>query len=223
MKRYKRELPKFLEIEDLERLEKPIIDEIKMTKAKEVLNSKDKIAIRDFAVLTLVYSCALRISEALNLELHNINFKKQYMIVYDSKGDDRMVSIPAPVIGILKEWLKVRPNWKNNNYLFCNIKGTTRPSEEGKPLRRNYYNRLISKLADITGVRMAGGGELVKPHPHTLRHTRAVNLRDHGVKLDVIQQILGHRNISTTQVYAKVKNEIINKVQQDNLDGIVNI
>lgn len=223
MKRYKRELPKFLEIEDLERLEKPIIDEIKMTKAKEVLNSKDKIAIRDFAVLTLVYSCALRISEALNLELHNINFKKQYMIVYNSKGDDRMVSIPAPVIGILKEWLKVRPNWKNNNYLFCNIKGTTRPSEEGKPLRRNYYNRLISKLADITGVRMAGGGELVKPHPHTLRHTRAVNLRYHGVELDVIQQILGHRNISTTQVYAKVKNEIINKVQQDNLDGIVNI
>lgn len=223
MKRYKRELPKFLEIEDLERLEKPIIDEIKMTKAKEVLNSKDKIAIRDFAVLTLVYSCALRISEALNLELHNINFKKQYMIVYDSKGDDRMVSIPAPVIGILKEWLKVRPNWKNNNYLFCNIKGTTRPSAEGKPLRRNYYNRLISKLADITGVRMAGGGELVKPHPHTLRHTRAVNLREHGVKLDVIQQILGHRNISTTQVYAKVKNETINKVQQDNLDGIVNI
>lgn len=223
MKRYKRELPKFLEIEDLERLEKPIIDEIKMTKAKEVLNSKDKIAIRDFAVLTLVYSCALRISEALNLELHNINFKKQYMIVYDSKGDDRMVSIPAPVIGILKEWLKVRPNWKNNNYLFCNIKGTTRPSEEGKPLRRNYYNRLISKLADITGVRMAGGGELVKPHPHTLRHTRAVNLKDHGVKLDVIQQILGHRNISTTLVYAKVRDETINKVQQDNLDGIVNI
>lgn len=223
MKRYKRELPKFLEIEDLERLEKPIVDEIKMTKAKEVLNSKEKIAIRDFAVLTLVYSCALRISEALNLELHNINFKKQYMIIYDSKGDDRMVSIPAPVIGILQEWLKVRPDWKNNNYLFCNVKGTTKPSKEGKPLGRDYYNKLISKLADITGVRMAGGGELVKPHPHTLRHTRAVNLRDHGVELDVIQQILGHRNISTTQVYAKVRNETINKVQQDNLDGIVNI
>lgn len=223
MKRNKKKVAKFLEIDQLQELQTPLIEDVRSAKLKKQLNAKDKIAIRDFAVITLVYSCALRISEALNLKMHNIDLQRRYMTIVDSKGDDRVVSIPAPVIDILNEWLSIRPDWKNNPYLFCNVKGSTKPSEQGKPLGRDYYNKLISKLADLTGVRMAGGDELSKPHPHTLRHTRAVNWYDNGVELDVIQHILGHRNIATTQVYATVRQEKVDKIQQENLDGIIAI
>lgn len=222
MERAKQKLPKFLDIDQLEALEKPLVDKVVSARYKDKLKEADKIAIRDFAVLTLTYACALRISEALNLKLNNIIWDKNYAYIINSKGDDRTASIPEPVIAILKEWLAVRPK-NNNEYLFCNVRHSTRPAEEGKPLGRDYYNKLISRLADETGVRMRGGDKLVKPHPHTLRHTRAVNFVDNGVDINIIQKILGHKNLNTTLVYANVRQEKINKVQQENLEGIINI
>lgn len=221
-KRVKRKIPKFLEIEELQELEKPLFERAKKaaSKNKYLLKCKEQIAIRDFAVLTLVYSCALRISEAVNLKMINIDLKRQYIRVCDSKGDDRMVYIPDPTIDVLKQWLEIRPE-NNNPYFFCNVKGTTRPGEEPKPLGRDYYNKLISRLADETGVRLAGGQELQKPHPHTLRHTRAMNYLDSGIDLNVIQKLLGHKNLATTQVYAEVRQEVTDNVQKENTNGIL--
>lgn len=219
MKRNKKRIIKFLEIDQLEQLQRPLLEKARTALAKSKLNFKDKIAIRDMAVLTLVYSCALRISEATHLLLINIDLERQYIRVCDSKGDDRMVYVPDATINVLRKWLEVRPQNKNP-YFFCHVKGSTRTDKAGefrvddRPLDRGYYNDLINRLAEQTGIKLAGGSELSNPTPHTLRHTRAMEYMDAGVDLDVIQKILGHKNIATTQVYASVRQEAADNVQK---------
>ena len=207
-KRVKQDLPKFLEIDELEKLEKPLADKIKTLLVKD----------------ELVYSCALRISEATNLLSIHIDLDKQYVDITarNSKGGrGRRVYIPDPAIKILREWEKIRPI-NDNPYFFCNVKGSTTPGDGPKPISRLHYNRLINNLAEISGVRMAGEDELVKPHPHTLRHTRAMSYMDAELPLAVIQKILGHRNITTTQVYANVRQSVTDNAQKENVAGIIN-
>lgn len=215
----KKKLVKFLELNELKQFEQPLIN-----KAKEALNDNEKtatnkIAIRDFAVVSLVYACALRISEACNLELKDVNFIRNELTVLDGKGGDRIVPIPDPTIKILKEWLAIRPNWKGNNYFFTNIKGTTRPGK-ARPLTTKYYNQLFNKLAETSGVKLNDGSN---PHPHTLRHSRAMEIYDNDVDLEVIQKLLGHKNLSTTQVYAEVRDERVANVQKNIIGGLVTL
>ena len=223
MERRKTKLIKFLEIEQIQEFEKPILNKAKTAIEKkgeqEKLTATEKITIRDFAVISLVYGCALRISEACNLQLKDVDLLRKEMIVFDGKGGDRVVPIPEPIIKALKEWLDIRPNWKGNNYFFTNIKGTTRPGQV-RPLTTKYYNQLFNKLADLTGVTLKDGN---KPHPHTLRHSRAMELYDAEIDLEVIQKLLGHKNISTTQCYAEVRDERVMNVQQKVTKGLVTI
>jgi integrase/recombinase XerC len=217
--RTKQKIVKFLEIEDIRKFEEPLTKSVKNALNKQVLTATDKIAIRDFAVINLVYACALRISEACKLKLKDVDLDKKEMIVFDGKGGDRYVPIPEPTIQILKEWLEIRPEWKNNPYFFTNIKGTTRPGEI-RPITSKYYNQLFNKLATITGVKLKDGKN---PHPHTLRHSRAMEIYDNKVQLEIIQALLGHKNISTTQIYARVRNERVMEAQQAITKGLVTI
>ena len=186
MKRNKTKIPKFLEIEEVKEFQKPIIDEVKTALEKEKLTPTDKIAIRDFAVINLVYACALRISEACNLELKYLDFNKKILYVIDGKGGDRIVPIPDPTIKILQEWLEIRPQWKDNPYVFTNVKGTTRPGE-ARPLTTKYYNKLFNELSIESGITLKNGENV---HPHTLRHSRAMAIYDNGVDLEVLHQDL---------------------------------
>lgn len=215
----KKKLVKFLELDELRQFEKPLTD-----RAKEALNDSEKtttekIAIRDFAVISLVYACALRISEACNLTLKDVNFTRNELLVLDGKGGDRIVPIPEPTVKILKEWLAIRPNWKGNDYFFTNIKGTTRPGKV-RPLTTKYYNQLFNKLAEMSGVKLNDGSN---PHPHTLRHSRAMEIYDNDVDLEVIQKLLGHKNLSTTQVYAEVRDERVANVQRNIIGGLISL
>ena len=218
--RKKQKIVKFLEIEQIKDFEQPIVEKVKNVLSKtEEITTMEKIAIRDFAVISLVYACALRISEATKLQKHHINLSKKEMTVFDGKGGDRIVPIPEPIIKALKEWEKVRPEWKNNPYYFTNVKGTTRPGKI-RPMTTKYYNQLFDKLAKTSGVTLNDGN---KPHPHTLRHSRAMELFDNHTDLEVIQQFLGHRNLSTTQVYAQVRHSRVVEAQQTALKGLVTI
>lgn len=225
--RNKKKVLKFLEIEELEKLEKPLVEKAKnvLGKNKYELTEKDKIAFRDFALLSLLYACALRISEAVNLKLHNLLLDEAQVIIIDSKGDDRIVDIPLPVIDILKEWLEMRPDLEDNQYVFTRVRHSTKKENKSNklPLRRQYYNNLITKLAQITGVTLKGGQELQLPHPHTIRHSRAMALRDDDTELDVLQEILGHKDLRTTQVYAHARREEMRKAQMKNTKGIFSI
>ena len=133
MKRNKKKIVKFLEVDQLKKLEEPIVNNARTAlEHKSEMTTTEKIAVRDFAVISLVYACALRISEACNLELRNLDLEQKMLYIEDSKGDDRVVPIPEPIIPAIKEWLNIRPNWKDNEFVFTNIKGTTRPGKNGK-------------------------------------------------------------------------------------------
>lgn len=219
MERKKTKLVKFLEVDEIKELQKPIINEVKEALEKDKLNVPDKIAIRDFAVISLVYACALRISEACNLKLNYLDLNRKELEVVDGKGGDRIVPIPEPTIKTLKEWLEIRPNWKDNNYVFTNIKGSTRPGKI-RPLNPKYYNQLFNKLAEITGVKMKDGKN---PHPHTLRHSRAMEIYDNIEDIEILRKLLGHKNIANTQIYAQVRDERVMEVQQAITGGLISI
>lgn len=223
--RKKKKILKFLEIDELNQLEQPLIQKARKAIQKPVnlMTETEKIAIRDFALLSLLYAGALRISEAVNLKRNNLNLEEGYVIIINSKGDDRIVDLPKPVIDIIKEWYEIRPSIMDNNYVFTRIKGSTRPEENNVPLRRQYYNQLIKKLAKATNVTLKGGESQELPHPHTLRHSRAMAIRDNGVELDVLQQILGHKDLKTTQVYAHARREEQRKAQLETMQGIVSL
>lgn len=219
MERKKTKIVKFLETEEIKEFQKPILNNVKTALGKEETSITDKIAIRDFAVINLVYACALRISEACNLTLNYLNLDKKEMYVIDGKGGDRIVPIPEPTIKIIQEWLKVRPNWKGNPYVFTNVKGTTRPGKI-RPLNQKYYNQLFHRLAEASGVKMKDGSA---PHPHTLRHSRAMEIYDSIENIEILKKLLGHKNISTTQIYAQVRDSKVAEVQQTIVGGLVSL
>lgn len=219
MSRKKIKIIKFLEIEEVKKFQDPILKEVKQVLQKNNLSITDKIAIRDFAVINLVYACALRISEACNLDLNYLDLNKCEMQVNDGKGGDRIVPIPEPTMKILLEWLRIRPNWKGNNYVFTNVKGSTRPGQV-RPLNPKYYNQLFNKLAEESGVKMKNGKN---PHPHTLRHSRAMEIYDNIENIEILQKLLGHKNISTTQIYAQVRDSRVAEVQNAIVGGLVSI
>lgn len=219
MERRKTKIIKFLETEQVKKFQQPILNNVRKALEKEEVSVPDKIAIRDFAVINLVYACALRISEACNLTLNYLDLEKKELYVIDGKGGDRIVPIPEPTIKILQEWLNVRPNWKGNPYVFTNVKGTTRPGKI-RPLRQQYYNQLFHRLAEASGIKMKDGSA---PHPHTLRHSRAMEIYDSIENIEILKKLLGHKNISTTQIYAQVRDSRVAEVQQTITGGLVSL
>jgi len=219
MKRNKAKIIKFLEIKDLKELEEPLYEKAKKALEKENMSIADKIAIRDFVLVNLVYAGALRISEACNLELKDLDIEHNQIYVFNGKGGDRIVPLPDTTIELIKKWLKIRPDWKNNPYVFTNVKGTTKPGEI-RPLNQKYFNQLFEKLANETGIKLRDGS---LPHPHTLRHSRAMELYDNIGNLQLIQKLLGHKNIATTQIYAQVRDEKVAEMQNAITGGLINL
>ena len=216
MSRKKTKLIKFLEVDEIKKFQEPLLQRAKCALENNNSTFADKIAIRDFALVNLVYACALRISEACNLQLEDLDLQNKQLYVIDGKGGDRIVPIPDMIIKNINVWLSIRPNWKNNPYVFTNIKGSTRPGKI-RPLTMKYYNQLFNELSEISGVKLRNGGNV---HPHTLRHSRAMEMYDSNVDLEVLQALLGHKEISTTQVYAKVRDERVKAAQNMVTAGI---
>lgn len=219
MKRNKVKIVKFLETDDLKKLEAPLYERAKKALENENMSVPDKIAIRDFIIFNLVYAGALRISEACNLELKDLDLEHKNVYVFNGKGGDRIVPLPDTTIDLIKKWLEIRPNWKNNKYVFTNVKGTTRPGKI-RPINQKYFNQLFEKLANETGIKLRDGS---LPHPHTLRHSRAMELYDNVGDLQLIQTLLGHKNIATTQIYAQVRDEKVAKMQNAITGGLISL
>lgn len=216
MGRKKTKLIKFLEVDEIKKFQEPLLQRAKCALENKISTFGDKIAIRDFTLVNLVYACALRISEACNLKLEDLDLHNKQLYVIDGKGGDRIVPIPDMIIKSINIWLSIRPNWKNNPYVFTNIKGSTRPGKI-RPLTMKYYNQLFNELSEISGIKLRNGGNV---HPHTLRHSRAMEMYDNNVDLEVLQSLLGHKEISTTQVYARVRDERVKAAQNMVTAGI---
>lgn len=155
----------------------------------------DKIGFRNFAILQLMYASGLRVSEVVNLSLNQLtlgttDFDQTYLMTMGKGSKERIVPVGKKAREVVKEYIEtIRPTLANPSSpdkLFL--------SRHGKELSRQQLWNIITKL-----VRKAG----IKRHvtPHTMRHSFATHMIEHGADLRSVQTMLGHADISSTQIY----------------------
>ena len=158
----------------------------------------DAIDYRNKAMLELMYSSGLRISELLNLDVNDIDFNSDIVRCFGKGSKERIVPLSDIAIKYLKDYIYVYRNTlvKNNvtNKLFLNSRGNT--------LSRQGFFKILKGIALKKGIKK----EL---SPHTLRHSFATHLINHGADLRSVQTMLGHENIKTTQIYTHVSNNYV--------------
>jgi integrase/recombinase XerD len=181
-------LPKYLNIEEVERL----------LQAPDV--SKPQ-GFRDTAMLELLYATGLRVSELTGLMLKHLNVQAGYLICYGKGSKERVVPVGSKALQILKEYIagtrKKFVKGRDCHYLFV--------TNRGDAFTRQGFWKLIKKYQ-----RKAGIKKLVTPH--VLRHSFATHLLERGADLRSVQMMLGHSDISTTEIYTFVTKERLKEV-----------
>ena len=166
---------------------------------------------RDFAFLTLIYESAARVSEIANLCFGDIHFEKKGAIVHlKGKGkkfrDVPILSAPAK---ILKNYLAEESRYRQCDIaapLFCNRSNASLTRGGVYYIVQNYVSLAKKKAPDLFPVQV---------HPHVFRHSRAMHWLEAGVDLQYIKDLLGHSDIKTTEVYARLNAYAAQKVQLD--------
>jgi integrase/recombinase XerD len=148
-------------------------------------------------MISFIYACGFRVSELINLKVKDLNFEEKSGRVTQGKGKkDRMFNIPEFLIEDLKEQVEVQKK-ANQEYLFTGPKG--------KLSSRN-LQKMVQKAAIRAGIEK-------EVHPHTLRHSFATHLLENGTDIRKIQELLGHSDLSTTQIYTHISREELKKIK----------
>ena len=178
----KKSLPKVLTIEEVDKL----LD----------ITLKDAYSYRNKAMLELMYATGLRVSELVNLKIHDIDFINETVRTMGKGNKERIIPIGEIAIHYLKLYLEIyRSQLLKKDYtddLFLN--------NHGKCMTRQGFFKILKKLAKEKDIKTSFS-------PHTLRHSFATHLLENGADLRSIQELLGHSSISTTGIYTHVSNE----------------
>lgn len=154
-------------------------------------NSKSKLMI------SMMYACGFRVSELTNLKVDDLNFNEKMGHVRQAKGKkDRIFNIPSFIFDDLKKQAEEQKN-AGKEFLFSGPKG-------------KLSSRNIQKIVKKAAIKAVITKEI---HPHTFRHSFATHLLENGVDIRIIQVLLGHQDLNTTQQYAHVSNEQIKNVK----------
>lgn len=153
---------------------------------------------RNRAMLEVLYSCGLRVSELVNLQISNLYLKEEYISVVGKGDKQRIVPISRCAIKEIGYWMQDRafitPKAGEEDVLFLNRRGTR--------LTRNMVFLLVKQYAEMAGVRKCIS-------PHTFRHSFATHLLEGGANLRAIQEMLGHKSILTTEIYTHVDMKLL--------------
>ncbi len=159
---------------------------------QEALNSK-KSPLRDRVIVEVLYSSGLRISELCSLKLRMINFKEGYIKIFGKGAKERIVPIASTSLELINEYKKTeRAQFlkdKKSDFLVVN--------QRGGSISRMGVWKILKALVDRTSIKK-------EVSPHTLRHTFATHLLEGGADLRAVQLMLGHSDISTTQIYTHI-------------------
>ncbi len=184
-------------------IEQPKIDK-KLPKVLTI-SEMEKIFSQDLSLLEkiiveLLYASGLRVSELINLDVNNINLESGYLRCFGKGSKERVVPIGKEAIYSLKKYLKERDlilkkNKKNPAEFFLN--------ERGLRISRQEVYKTISRL-----------GKAINKHitPHTIRHSFATHMLENGADLRIVQELLGHCDVSTTQLYTHVSKKRLKEV-----------
>lgn len=149
----------------------------------------DPLALRDQAMMELIYSSGLRLAELVSLDIDTIDFRDGEMVVIGKGSKSRMLPVGAPAIAAVRAWIKLRITLikdPNETALFVNARG-------GRVSARTVQQRL-ARAAKLRGLDQ-------HLHPHMLRHSFATHMLEASGDLRAVQELLGHANLSTTQIY----------------------
>ena len=160
----------------------------------------DNFSYRNKAMLELMYATGLRVSELINLKLQDIDLNQDIIRTFGKGSKERVIPIGDYAKEYLEKYIyKYRGNMlkrEASEYLFLN--------NHGKQMTRQGFFKIIKKIAKEKGIH----NDL---SPHTLRHSFASHLLKYGADLRTIQELLGHSDISTTQIYTHITNEELKK------------
>ncbi|MCB1157969.1 MAG: site-specific tyrosine recombinase XerD [Leptospiraceae bacterium] len=167
------------------------------------LNEDNPYELRDKCIFELLYSSGLRISEACNLRMEDLDLNSMTLIVEGKGGRQRLVPFGEKSLEILKKYLdKSRPEIlksRSCDYLFV--------SKKGSFINRKSVWRLLNDYLKRTNIKK-------KVTPHTLRHSFATHLLENHADLRAVQELLGHIDISTTQIYTQMANKTLKEVHK---------
>ena len=152
---------------------------------------------RDRAMLETLYATGLRVSELVGLKLHEINFDMGVVRVFGKGSKERLVPLGEAAIDEVRNYLNVARNELLNGRQSDDLFITAR----GAAMTRQAFWQLIKRYAVTAGI------DAKRLSPHVLRHAFATHLLNHGADLRVVQMLLGHSDISTTQIYTHVARE----------------
>lgn len=183
-------LPEVLSIEDTDLLlSKPEV--------------KNKLGLRDKALMETMYASGLRVSETINLEISNVFFEEGFVRVFGKGSKERIVPIGNTALTFITKYINesrcLLKNKRSMNYLFLNFRGSK--------LSRMGVLNMIRKYCIECGFKK-------EIHPHTLRHSFATHLLQGGADIRIIQEMLGHSDISTTQIYTHIDKDYLIEVHK---------
>ncbi len=192
---------------DSPRMDRPLPHTLSEADVETLLAAPDvsqPIGLRDRAMLELLYACGLRVSELVTLTAERINLNQGVVRVLGKGSKERLVPIGDEAVGWVSRYLAngraALLGTRHGDYLFVSRKATT--------MSRQAFWYRIRHYTVQTGI----PGPL---SPHTLRHAFATHLVNHGADLRVVQMLLGHSDLSTTQIYTHVARERLKQLHQD--------
>lgn len=177
--KYEKKIPQFFSEKDMELL-------------LSLPDLSSKFGVRNLAILELFYSSGLRISEMITLNLTSLDFPQKFIKVHGKGDKTRLVPIGSKATETIQNYLALRESFTSKysgDFLFL--------SRSGKPLDRRELAIILSQYLELVGQKKGYS-------PHTLRHTFATHLLSNGADLRAIQEMLGHANLSTTEIYTHV-------------------
>ena len=177
------------------------VDEDDLTSIFKTIDVKTPLGKRNYLILEMLYSLGLRASELCDLSVREIFLSQEQILIHGKGSKDRYVPIHANLSELIKDYLTfTRPvllskgEAFDSNIFFINYKGT--------PLTTRGLRVVLNKI-------MEDSGNALKVHPHMLRHAFATTLLNHGADLRVIQELLGHEHLKSTQIYTAVSPELL--------------
>jgi integrase/recombinase XerD len=187
--------------------EKNLPDVLSIAEVDEILKQPDtteKLGIRNRAILETLYATGIRVSELVNLKQSDLRFNDGLILVFGKGSKERLVPIGRSAQHWIEEYKKktrvyLAKAGKSHDALFLNVRGTK--------LTRDMILKLVEKYSIAAGI-------VKKVHPHTFRHSFATHLLEGGADLRAVQEMLGHADISTTQIYTHIDREYLKEVHR---------
>ncbi|MBL8007320.1 MAG: site-specific tyrosine recombinase XerD [Ignavibacteria bacterium] len=180
-----------------------LLPEVLSVEETDILLSKpdvsNKLGLRDKALLETIYASGLRVSEAINMKISDLYAEEGFIRVIGKGSKERIVPVGKTALKFINKYLNESrislKNAKSSDYLFLNFRGSK--------LSRMGILKILKKYCLEAGIKR-------EIHPHTLRHSFATHLLQGGADIRIIQEMLGHSDISTTQIYTHIdKNYLI--------------